>query len=100
MTGLSPAAAMRRLLRRSPPGILATDLAACDAYAGAAAAAARLRLPALLVCGAEDRMTPPEKAAALAAMIPGARTVTLPAAGHMMMLEDPAGSLAALETLL
>jgi pimeloyl-ACP methyl ester carboxylesterase len=45
-------------------------------------------------------MTPPEKAAARAAMIPGARTVTLPAAGHMMMLEDPTGSLAALETLL
>jgi pimeloyl-ACP methyl ester carboxylesterase len=77
------------LLERAPAGALAADLAACNAYDGALAAAAHIRCPTLLLLGAADRMTPPAKAAPLAAAITSARTVILPDAGHMLMTEGP-----------
>ena len=90
----------RALLRRGDPASLATDLAACNAYAAGADHAAQVRCPALVVIGALDRMTPPKAGRALAAAIPGARTVTVPGAGHMMMAEAPEETLQALRTQL
>jgi pimeloyl-ACP methyl ester carboxylesterase len=77
------------LLERAPAGALAADLAACNAYDGALAAAARIACPTLLLLGGHDRMTPPAKAKPLAEAIEDARTVILPAAGHMLMSERP-----------
>jgi pimeloyl-ACP methyl ester carboxylesterase len=77
------------LLERSPAGVLAADLAACNAYDGAMAAAARIACPTLLLLGADDRMTPPAKAKPLSAAIALSRTVVLPEAGHMLMTERP-----------
>lgn len=77
------------LLERAPPGVLARDLAACNAYDGAMAAAAQVACPTLFLLGAADRMTPPAKAKPLAAAIKGSRTVILPEAGHMLMSERP-----------
>lgn len=87
--GLWRVGAGLRLLEGAAPGVLAADLAASAAYEGALAAAARIGCPTLLLLGAEDRMTPPAKAAALAAAIPGARRVVLAGAGHMLMSERP-----------
>jgi pimeloyl-ACP methyl ester carboxylesterase len=78
-----------RLLEHAPPGALAADLAACNAYDGALAAAARVACPTLLLLGALDRMTPPAKARPLAAAIKLGRAVVLPGAGHMLMSERP-----------
>ena len=78
-----------QLLERAPAGALAADLAACNAYDGALAAAARVVCPTLLLLGATDRMTPPAKARPLAAAIKHSRTTVLPAAGHMLMSERP-----------
>jgi pimeloyl-ACP methyl ester carboxylesterase len=78
-----------QLLERAPAGALAADLAACNAYDGALAAAARVACPTLLLLGGLDRMTPPAKAAPLAEAIRAARTIVLPAAGHMLMSERP-----------
>jgi pimeloyl-ACP methyl ester carboxylesterase len=78
------------LLTRAAPGVLAADLAACDAYDGTAAAA-RIACPTLLLLGADDRMTPPAKAKPLAQAIAGACTVVLPGVGHMMTGEAPDG---------
>ena len=78
-----------QLLERAPAGALAADLAACNAYDGALAAAARVACPTLLLLGALDRMTPPAQARPLGAAIKLARTVVLPAAGHMLMSERP-----------
>jgi pimeloyl-ACP methyl ester carboxylesterase len=78
-----------QLLARAPAGALAADLAACNAYDGACAAAARVSCPTLLLLGGLDRMTPPAKAKPLAEAIARARTVVLPAAGHMLMSERP-----------
>ena len=78
----------QRLLDRAPEGVLASDLAACDAY-DAGASAAQVRCPSLLLLGALDRMTPPGKAKALAAAVPHCETVVTPGTGHMMMSESP-----------
>jgi pimeloyl-ACP methyl ester carboxylesterase len=78
-----------QLLERAPAGALAADLAASNTYDGAMAAAARVACPTLLLLGAFDRMTPPARAKPLAEAIERARTVVLPAAGHMLMSERP-----------
>ncbi|HMJ37379.1 MAG TPA: alpha/beta fold hydrolase, partial [Baekduia sp.] len=46
-------------------------------------------VPALVLVGDSDRITPPERAAELVAGIAGARLVTVPACGHLSTLERP-----------
>jgi pimeloyl-ACP methyl ester carboxylesterase len=72
----------------------------CAAYKGAAEAAARIRCPTLFLLGAEDRMTPAAKGKAFAEHLAGARVTVLPGVGHMMMIEEPVATLAALKTVL
>jgi len=78
-----------KLLARASAGVLAADLAACNAYDGALRAAARVTCPALLLLGAGDRMTPPAKAKALAGVFKSSRTIVLAETGHMLMSERP-----------
>jgi pimeloyl-ACP methyl ester carboxylesterase len=98
--GLWLTGAAMRLLERADPESLAIDLAACDAYRGAEAAAPRIRCPVLLLLGAEDRMTPAARGQAFAATVAGSRVVLLPGAGHMMMMEAPAATLRAMREFL
>ncbi len=98
--GLWLSGAALRLLERAEPQSLAADLAACDAYRGAVAAAARIACPTLLLLGGEDRMTPPSRGQAFAAQLRGARISVLPEVGHLMMIEDPPQTLAAMRTVL
>jgi len=86
----------RRLLERARPGVLFRDLAACNAYRDGLASAAKVRVPATLVLGERDLMTPAKAGRELAAALPGARVVTLKGAGHMLMSERPDEVLAAL----
>jgi pimeloyl-ACP methyl ester carboxylesterase len=85
-----------RLLERAPGGTLAAGLAACNAYGGALEAAAKVTCPTLLLLGEIDRMTPPPAARDLATRIADVRTVILPRAGHMMMVEQPDATIDAL----
>jgi pimeloyl-ACP methyl ester carboxylesterase len=48
-----------------------------------------IRVPALVVVGEEDMLTPPAEAEALARGITGARLVRVPRAGHLANLEAP-----------
>ncbi len=79
------------LLDRAGQGVLATDLAACNAYRGAEAAASRLRCGVTLVLGREDKMTPDRAAASLIeALGPDrAEVVRLERVGHFMQIESP-----------
>lgn len=90
----------KHLIARCAAGVLAKDLRACDAYGNAIGAASRIACPTLLVIGSVDRMTPPKGAEALAAAIKGAETVTLRGVGHMMMVEAPDETIAALRRIL
>ena len=49
----------------------------------------RIAVPALIVVGEEDEITPPEESARLAREIPGARLEVIPEAGHLASLERP-----------
>ncbi len=86
----------RRSLQHAASGVLFSDLAACNAYANALAAAAKVTVPTTVILGERDLMTPARAGKALASAIPGARTVVLSGAGHMMMAERPDDLLAAL----
>ena len=87
----------QRVLQRCAPGVLHSDLDACNTYQNALTAAALVKVPATLILGERDMMTPAKAGKALAAAMPHARTVVLPAAGHMMMIEQPDELLAALK---
>ncbi len=78
-----------RLMEHTEPGTLRRDFIACNAYDTGLVDAAAVKCPALLILGARDQMTPARKARDVAAKIAGARTVTLPTAGHQLMAEEP-----------
>ncbi len=89
-----------RLMERTPPGVLYTDLAACNAWTGGLEAAAAVRCPSLVVIGARDIMAPPRAAKGLVDALAGVRVVTLPDTGHAMMAEQPDAVLDALRGFL
>jgi len=70
------------------PGILHGDFSACNGLDITEAVAA-IRIPALVLCGAEDKMTPPSLSQAIRDGIPGARLALIGGAGHFVMLENP-----------
>jgi 3-oxoadipate enol-lactonase len=51
--------------------------------------ASAIRVPALVLCGAEDKVTPPQLSRELAELIPGARYAEIANAGHLTNLERP-----------
>jgi pimeloyl-ACP methyl ester carboxylesterase len=92
-------ALMRQVLQgQGDARLFHTDFSACNAYAGAEAAAARLACPVHLVLGSADQMTQPRGADGLAAMLRA--RVHRVAAGHQLMAEAPDAVLAALREAL
>ena len=89
-----------RLLEKAKPGVLHADLFACNAYQGGNEAAAKVTCPTTLILGDRDQMSPLKAGRALAAAIAGAETIVLPGAGHMLMIERPDETLAALRAAL
>ena len=51
--------------------------------------ASAIRVPTLVLCGAEDRVTPPALSSALVRLIPGAALDLIVGAGHISNLERP-----------
>lgn len=82
-------AAVRALGAAQSVGGLVAGLTALRDRPDATPGLAAVRVPTLVIVGAEDAVTPPAAAEKLAAAIPGARLVELPAAGHLTSLEDP-----------
>ncbi len=85
-----------RLMERAAPGVLHTDLSACNDYRSGLERAARVACPALILSGSHDLMAPPKATLALADALPGATRVILNGAGHAMMSEQPDAVLDAL----
>ena len=78
-----------RLMQRQKPGVMHVDFTACNAYAGGAEAATRVRCPALLLLARRDSMTPVRAAQDFAKSIEGAQVVVIDGSGHNMMAEKP-----------
>lgn len=70
------------------PEVLRGDFLACDRF-DVTGRLGEVRLPTLVICGEEDQLTPPKYSQFLVDHIQGARLVTVPEAGHMVMLEKP-----------
>lgn len=77
-----------RVLEATKHGVLFNDLSASNAY-DATEAAKKIKAPTTIVLAERDLMTPARSGKALAALIPSAKTVILPDAGHMLVAERP-----------
>ncbi len=70
------------------PAVLHGDFLACDTF-DVIGRIGQIQCPTLVVCGEEDKLTPLRYSQFLVDNIPGASLKTIPAAGHMVMLEKP-----------
>lgn len=75
-------------MAQTRPTVLHGDFLACDAF-DIMDRLSDITQPALVLCGEQDRMTPPRYAEYLAQHLPQAQLVIIPQAGHMVMLEQP-----------
>jgi pimeloyl-ACP methyl ester carboxylesterase len=75
-------------LMRCPPDVLYGDFLACDRF-DLMGEVGNIRLPALVVCGEMDLLTPPKYSEFLHRQIPSSRLEIIPEAGHMVMMESP-----------
>jgi pimeloyl-ACP methyl ester carboxylesterase len=57
---------------------------------------AAIACPTLVLVGEQDALTPPDRAAEMAAAIPSARHIVVPDCGHLSTLEQPDAVTAAL----
>ena len=70
------------------PGIIHGDFSACNSL-DITEAVAEIRIPTLVICGAEDKMTPPSLSQFIGDRISGARLNMIEGAGHFVMMENP-----------
>ena len=68
--------------------VLQGDLSACDKF-DVSPEINKISLKALVICGAEDKMTPPEFSRQISESISGAKLCLIEGAGHMVMMERP-----------
>ncbi|MCH8505203.1 MAG: alpha/beta hydrolase [Ectothiorhodospiraceae bacterium] len=79
-----------KLLEQAGPGVIHTDLSACNAYQGGLDSAAAIRCPVCLVIGEQDMMTPRRATEKLAGVIKAPQQRRrLQGCGHMTPLERP-----------
>jgi pimeloyl-ACP methyl ester carboxylesterase len=82
-------ASYRRMAGFDREGICEASLAVVVHRSSIADQLGRIRVPTLVMCGREDRATPPGRSETIARVVPGARLVVLEGLGHMSTLEDP-----------
>ncbi|MGD2043248.1 MAG: alpha/beta hydrolase [Acidimicrobiia bacterium] len=87
--GMWMAGHSERLWERAAPGVIHTDLKACDRYTAGADRASDVKCPTLLLLGERDRMTPVRGSESIRDAIPDQDTVVFPGAGHPLLLERP-----------
>jgi pimeloyl-ACP methyl ester carboxylesterase len=75
-------------LMRCPPKVLFGDYLACDRF-DLMDEIEKIELPALIVCGEDDTLTPVKYSEFLHGRIRGSMLRVLSGAGHMVMLESP-----------
>ena len=81
---------MRTMMTSVGPEAVVRQLRAIIGRKDHSAMLATLRLPTLVACGREDKVTPPALSQELANLVPGARLEWIEQAGHQTPLEQPA----------
>ena len=79
----------KQQLRANRNAVIHGDYGACNAFDVMDRLGA-IQAPTLIIAGMADQLTPPKYAAFMAEKIPHARLVSVPEAGHMVMLEAEA----------
>jgi pimeloyl-ACP methyl ester carboxylesterase len=77
----------KRMAEIRPP-VLYGDFLACEGF-GVLEDLPRIKTPTLILVGEQDRMTPPRLSQTLHRQIPRSQLLSIPEAGHMLMLEQP-----------
>ncbi|MGB5217613.1 MAG: alpha/beta hydrolase, partial [Smithella sp.] len=80
---------LQKSIALSRVDVLYGDLLACNDL-DLTEDAGKISVPALVVCGAEDKMAPPDLSRQLAATIEKSQLEIIDGAGHMVMMEKPA----------
>ncbi|HPU01603.1 MAG: alpha/beta hydrolase [Firmicutes bacterium] len=78
----------RREMAGVPPQTFFADFTACSSF-DFMERLSEIKPPVLLICGREDRMTPPKFSRYMLERLPRAEMVEVECAGHMVMLETP-----------
>lgn len=81
----------RQTILRTRPQAIAAALRGMAQREDFTAKLPAISVPTLVLCGAEDAISPPAEMRSIAAAIPGAEYAEIPAAGHMSPVEDPPG---------
>jgi pimeloyl-ACP methyl ester carboxylesterase len=71
---------------KTSPRVRYDDMAACDQF-DIMKEVDQIRLPTLMICGRDDRLTPVKYSEYLKGKIPGSKMEIVEGAGHMVMLE-------------
>jgi pimeloyl-ACP methyl ester carboxylesterase len=64
------------------------DYSACNVF-DVMARLGEIHAPTIVICGEQDRMTPPKYSELLVSKIPGAQLALIENAGHSVMIEQP-----------
>jgi pimeloyl-ACP methyl ester carboxylesterase len=83
-------AAVRRIIERTSPATIASAQRGMAARPDMTSLLPSVNVPTLVITGAEDAISPPDEMRSIAAAIPHAQFVEIPAAGHMTTMENPA----------
>jgi pimeloyl-ACP methyl ester carboxylesterase len=82
-------AEVRAIIESNDRAGIAATLRAMAARPDSTPLLATIDVPALVIVGAEDTLTPPSEAAAMCNAIPACRLAEIPGAGHLSNLEAP-----------
>jgi len=80
---------LHEMITRQPVATIQAALAALGQRPDMTAAMQQCNLPVLLVCGAEDTITPPAVMQTMEELLPRGRLLVVPEAGHLVPLEAP-----------
>lgn len=91
---------VRGMILAAPPAALAAAQRGMADRPDMTGELGSIRVPTLVMVGAEDQISPPDEMRAIANTIPGAQFVEVPAAGHLAPLENAVAVNAALRKFL
>jgi pimeloyl-ACP methyl ester carboxylesterase len=89
VSSAQPPEVQQAVRQHMQPATLFNDLSACNAYQHGTAAAQGIGKPALVLSGADDKLTKADAGKALAGLMPHGRFHQVTGSGHMLMIENP-----------
>lgn len=81
--------AIKHIMQGVPPATVMADLAGLRDRSDSRPTLKELHLPVCFIHGADDQIIPPKEAEEMHAMVPGSTLEIIPAAGHLLNMEQP-----------